>query len=565
MVENIRKFSMRAAKKTTLIFFIIIGLLFCRCNDKSDVNHPFISSDVVIYGGTSAAVTTAVQVAQMGKSVIIVSPDKHLGGLSSSGLGFTDVGNKSVIGGLSRQFYQRIYQYYQKPKTWKWQKKEEYGNKGQGTPAIDGKNRTMWIFEPHVAEMVFEDFITDNKVKVYSNEWLDRTNGVKIKNGKILSITTLSNNTYTGKVFIDATYEGDLMAAAGVSYSVGREAGNVYSEAWNGIQVGVLHHKHHFGDMKISPYIIPNDTTSGVLPFISTEPPGIKGEGDNKTQAYCFRMCLTKESENRIPFEKPKNYNVAQYELLIRIFEAGWRETFNKFDPIPNLKTDVNNHGPFSFDYIGMSYNYPEASYKQRKEIIKDHENYQKGLLYFISNDKRVPEDIQNEMKQWGLAKDEFEDNEHWPHQIYVREARRMIGEFVMTENEILGKSPINEPIGMGSYTMDSHNTQRYITSEGYVQNEGDIGVHPSNPYKIALGSILPKKEECTNLLVTVAVSSSHIAFGSIRMEPVFMILGQSAGTVAAMAVDKGVSVHDLSYSEIKTKLLEDKQILEYK
>ena len=439
--------------KGKLIYLILVGLLYYGCSDADEAVYPTIKSDVIIYGGTSAAVTTAVQVAQMGRSVIIVSPAKHLGGLTSSGLGFTDVGNKGVIGGLSRQFYQRIYQYYQKPETWKWQKREEYGNKGQGTPAIDGENRTMWIFEPHIAEMVFEDFIRDNGIKVYYDEWLDREDGVKMKDGKILSITTLSNHSYEGKIFIDATYEGDLMAASGVNYYVGRESNNVYNEEWNGVQVGVLHHKHHFSDRKISPYLIPNDPTSGILPFISAENPGKRGEADNKLQAYCFRTCLTKENNNRIPFEKPVGYDPANYELLIRIFESGWRETFNKFDPIPNLKTDVNNHGPFSFDFIGMNYDYPEATYERRKEIIKEHEVYQKGLLYFIANDERVPKEVSSEMKKWGLAKDEFTDNGHWPHQIYVREARRMIGKFVMTENEIIGKNPVLEPIGMGSYT----------------------------------------------------------------------------------------------------------------
>lgn len=523
-----------------------------------------MNADVIIYGGTSAAVTTAVQVVKMGKSAVIVSPDIHLGGLSSSGLGYTDTGNKAVIGGLSREFYQRIYQYYQKPETWKWQKKEDYGNRGQGTPAIDGELKTMWIFEPHIAEKVFEDFVKEYNIKVYRDERLDRETGVIMKNDRIISITTLTGHTYKGKIFIDATYEGDLMAAAGVSYHVGREANHVYDEEWNGIQVGVLHHGHHFGDMNISPYKIPGDPTSGVLPRISTEDPGKKGEGDDKVQAYCFRTCLTKVEENRLPFEKPEGYDSAQYELLLRIYETGWRETFNKFDPIPNLKTDVNNHGPFSFDNIGMNYDYPEASYERRKEIIKEHETYQKGLLYFIANDPRVPEEVQNEMKLWGLARDEFKDNGHWPHQIYVREARRMKGEYVMTENEIIDRKPVTESIGMGSYTMDSHNTQRYITPDGFVQNEGDIGVHPPKPYQIALGSILPKREECVNLLVPVAVSSSHIAFGSIRMEPVFMILGQSAGTVAAMATEKNTDIHDLAYDEIRTKLVDDEQILEY-
>lgn len=547
--------------KFRLVFFL--SLLFFACQNTPEIDDATIRVDVIVYGGTSGAVTTAVQVAKMGRSVMIVCPDKHLGGLSSSGLGFTDTGNKSVIGGLSREFYQRLYQHYQEPEAWRWQQKDEYGNVGQGTPAIDGANRTMWIFEPHVAEQVFEDFIKDHQIEVVRDEWLDRDNGVQMEDGKIVSITTLSGKTYAAKVFVDATYEGDLMAAAGVNYHVGREANSVYNEEWNGIQVGVLHHGHHFADRQISPYKVPGDPSSGVLPRISTKDPGVKGEGDHKVQAYCFRTCLTKHEPNRIPFEKPQGYDSTQYELLVRIFDSGWRETFRKFDPIPNLKTDVNNHGPMSSDNIGMNYDYPEASYERRKEIIKEHETYQRGFYYFIANDPRIPEEVQNEMKQWGLSKDEFADNGHWPHQIYVREARRMIGDFVMTENEIQGKAPVNRSIGMGSYTMDSHNIQRYITPEGYVQNEGDIGVHPKQPYQIDLGSIMPKKAECRNLLVPVAVSSSHIAFGSIRMEPVFMILGQSAGTLAAMAIEKEVEVHDIGYPEIQSKLLEDGQILE--
>lgn len=541
--------------------FIMLGFLVLSCQNQPGKTKT-MSADVIIYGGTSAAITTAVQVTKMGKSVIVVSPDKHLGGLTSSGLGFTDTGDKSVIGGLAREFYQRIYNYYQRPETWKHQKQEEYGNVGQGTPAIDGDNKTMWIFEPSIAEKVFEDFVTDYDIKVIRNEWLDREAGVEKENGAIISITTLSEQQYKGKVFVDATYEGDLMASAGVNYHLGREAGNIYSEEWNGVQVGVLHHGHHFGDRKISPYINPDDPTSGVLPRISVEDPGKKGEGDRKIQAYCFRMCLTKKESNRVLIKKPKDYDSTQYELLVRVFNSGWRETFNKFDPIPNLKTDVNNHGPFSTDNIGMNYDYPEASYERRNEIIKEHEFYQKGLLYFIANDPRIPEEVQSEMSMWGLAKDEFTDNGNWPHQIYVREARRMIGEYVMTENEIQGKAPVEKSIGMGSYTMDSHNIQRYITPDRFVQNEGDIGVHPEKPYRIALGTIMPKKDECRNLLVPVAVSSSHIAFGSIRMEPVFMILGQSAGTIAALAIEENIGIHELSFEKTKARLIEDGQVI---
>ena len=520
--------------------------------------------DVVIYGGTCAAVSAAVQAKKMGKSVIIVSPDRHLGGLSSGGLGFTDTGNKAVIGGLSRDFYHRVWQHYDKAEAWVQQKKEEYGGKGQGTPAVDGANRTMWIFEPHVAEQIFEDYVKEFSLEVVRDEWLNRESGVKKDGARITSITTLSGKTYAGKMFIDATYEGDLMATAKVDYHVGREANSVYGENWNGIQVGVLHHRHHFGKMNISPYKVPGDPSSGVLPHISTEPPGEYGQGDKKVQAYCFRMCLTNDPSNRIPFPKPQGYEAGDYELLLRVFEKGWRETFEKFDPIPNHKTDTNNHGPFSTDKIGGNWDYPEASYERRKEIIAEHERYQKGWLWFIANDPRVPKDVQEEMQQWGLPKDEFKDNGNWSHQLYIREARRMIGNYVMTELELTKKKPTPDSVGMGSYTIDSHNIQRYITPEGYVQNEGDIGVSTKGPYEIAYGALTPKKDQADNLLVPVCVSSSHIAFGSIRMEPVFMILGQSAATAAVMAIDAGSSVQDVPYEKLKAQLLKDGQVLHY-
>ncbi|HSH92949.1 MAG TPA: FAD-dependent oxidoreductase [Roseimicrobium sp.] len=521
--------------------------------------------DVVVYGGTAAGVIAAVQAKKMGKTVVLVGPDKHLGGLSSGGLGFTDTGNKSAIGGLSRDFYHRIWTHYNQPESWKWQKQSEYGGKGQGTPAVDGENRTMWIFEPSAAEKVFEDYVREFQIPVLRDEWLDRAKGVKKTGGRITSITMLSGKTFGGKMFIDATYEGDLMAAAGVDYHVGREANSVYDEKWNGNQVGVLHHRHNFGAVKekISPYVIPGDPKSGVLPRISTEPPGEYGAGDKRVQAYCFRMCVTDVPENRIPFPKPEGYDPKQYELLLRIFNAGWRETFGKFDPIPNHKTDSNNHGPMSTDNIGYNYDYPDASYERRKEIIKEHETYQKGWLYFIANDPRVPEDVRTEMQRWGLPKDEFTDNGNWSHQLYIREARRMIGSFVMTENELLKKKPTPDSVGMGSYTIDSHNVRRYITPEGYVQNEGDIGVPTAGPYEIAYGALVPKRGQADNLFAPVCVSSTHIAYGSIRMEPVFMILAQSAATAASMAIDAKIPVQDVPYAKLREQLLKDGQILE--
>ncbi len=524
-------------------------------------------ADVVIYGCTSAAMTAAVQTKQMGKTVIVVCPEQHLGGLTAGGLGWTDSGNKAVIGGLAREFYHRVWTHYQKPDTWRWQTRESYGNKGQGTAAMDGSARTMWIFEPHVAEKVYDEWMKEKKIPVIRDSWLDRSaSGVtKDRASRIVSIRMTNGDRYTGSMFIDATYEGDLMAAAGVDYFVGREATAVYGEKWNGVQTGVLHHKHHFGAVgkPISPYKIPGDSSSGVLPLISTADPGEYGKGDKKVQAYCFRMCLTQAEGNRVPFAKPQGYDAGQYELLARIYQAGWRETFQKYDPIPNLKTDTNNHGPFSTDNIGRNWDYPEADYARRREILKEHETYQKGLLYFIANDPSVPEDVRSAMSKWGLAKDEFVATGNWPHQLYVREARRMVGKYVMTENELLKRRPTPEPVGMGSYGIDSHNIQRYITPDGYVQNEGDIGVSTQGPYQIAYGALVPKPGQAPNLLVPVCASSSHIAYGSIRMEPVFMILGQSAATAAVLAIDGKVAVQDVPYEKLRAKLVADGQVLQ--
>jgi hypothetical protein len=546
---------------TRLIKLTMVAAAVALCSGAQSVQY-----DLVVYGGTSAGVIAAVQAKKMGRTVVLVGPDAHLGGLSSGGLGFTDTGNKAVIGGLSREFYHRVWKQYQDSGTWTWQKREEYGNKGQGTPAMDGEHRTMWIFEPRVAERVFEELVKEYGIPVHRNEWLDRQNGVKKAGARIVSITMLSGRTYTARMFIDATYEGDLMAAAGVDYHVGREAQSTYGEKWNGVQTGVLHHRHHFGVLKerISPYVVPDDPRSGVLPRISTDPPGEYGQADRRIQAYCYRYCVTDHPDNRLPFPKPEGYDPTQYELLLRIYAAGWRETFQKFDPIPNRKTDSNNHGPFSTDNIGFNYDYPEASYDRRRAILKEHETYQKGWLYFVANDPRVPRDVQDEMRRWGLPKDEFTDNGGWPHQIYVREARRMKGQFVMTEHELLKTRPTPDSIGMGSYTIDSHNVQRYITPDGGVQNEGDIGVSTNGPYQIAYGALVPKRGQADNLLVPVCVSSSHIAFGSIRMEPVFMVLGQSAATAAALAIDRGLPVQDVPYAALRAQLAKDGQVLEY-
>ena len=550
------------------ILIFIAAFTFLSITDAGRIiknNQPEIkeiyNADIIIYGGTSAAIIAAVEVVKSGKTVLIVSPEQHLGGLTSGGLGFTDTGNKAVIGGLSREFYHRVWLHYKDAAAWNWQNQSDFGNKGQETVAMDGEFRTMWLFEPHVAERVFEDFVKENNIKVLRGEWLDRNKGVVKKKGEIISFSTLSGKVFKGKMFIDATYEGDLMAVAGINFHVGREGNAKYNETFNGVQTGVFQHDHHFKS-NISPYKIKDDPSSGLLPYISAEPPGEFGAADKKIQAYCFRMCMTNHPENSVAFPKPDNYDASKYELLLREFNTGRNDWFSKFDVLPNKKTDTNNHGAFSSDFIGMNYDYPEADYQRRAEIIKQHYDYQAGLLWFVANDPRVPDAIRTKMASYGLAKDEFKDNNHWPHQIYVRESRRMIGDYITTEHDVMQRIETPESIGMGSYHIDSHNTQRYVTSEGYVQNEGDIGVKPPGPYRISYGSIVPKKEECTNLFVPVCVSSSHIAYGSIRMEPVFMILGQSAAVAACLAIDEKCAIQDVSYNQLK-KLLENKnQIL---
>lgn len=508
-------------------------------SSPADAANYSATYDMVVYGQTSAGVIAAVQAKRMGKSVILVGPNKHLGGLSSGGLGQTDIGNKQVIGGVSREFYQRIGNHYGKHEAWK--------------------------FEPHVAEKVFEDFVTEYEIKVRRNQWLNRApgKGVQKGDGRIVSITMLSGRTYHGKMFIDATYEGDLMAAAGVSYAIGREANSQYGETLSG--VATKYAKHHQFAKPVDPYMQPGDPSSGLLPGIAEGGPGKEGAADKRIQAYCFRMCLTNVAANRVPLPKPEVYDPMRYQLLLRTVLAGanpYGDQYFMTSAMPNGKTDSNNKGPFSTDNIGMNYAYPEGDYATRKRIIQEHETYQKGFVWFLANDPQVPAALRRRTAQWGLPKDEFSDNGHWSHQLYIREARRMAGSYVMTQNNCLGKITVDNSIGMGAYTMDSHHVQRYVDTNGHVGNEGDVEVGGFGPYPIAYGAIVPKKIECGNLLVPVCLSASHIAFGSIRMEPVFMVLGQSAATAAAQAIDAKVDVQDVEDAELRERLKADGQVL---
>ena len=528
-------------------------------------------ADLVIYGSSPAAVSAAVKATDMGLKPVIVAPTRHVGGLSVSGLGYTDSGNTGAIGGLARDFYRRIYRAYQRPEAWTWERREDFKAGGQGTKAMNHEEGTMWTFEPHVAEEVFAAWLAERKVEVRKDEFLDREAGVTKRDGRIVSIRTLSGNVYAGRYFIDATYEGDLMAAAGVPYRVGREDCAEFGERWNGNQVGVLHHGHHFRNWKISPYKVPGDPSSGLCAEIDTDGPGERGRGDRRVQAYCYRLCMTDDPRNRLPFAKPVGYDPARYELLARCYAVGYNETFRKFDRIANHKTDTNNHGPLNADWLGGSYEWPEATFERRAELAKAHRDYQMGLYYFIANDPSVPETVRAQMSKWGLAKDEFIENGGWPYEIYVREGRRMIGEYTMTEHDCLDKprhaaqGHAYGPVGMGSYSLDSHNVRRYVTTEGHVQNEGDIGVGAEKPYGIDYGSIVPRRADCANLLVPVALSATHAAFGSIRMEPVFMLLGESAATAVALAARDGRAVQDVDYPELAARLRADGQVLEMK
>lgn len=490
-----------------------------------------LTVDICVYGGTSGGVAAAVQAARQGRSVVLVAPEAHLGGLTTGGLTYTDIGNKAAIGGLSREFYRRVGQ--------------KYGAEEE------------WVFEPKVAEQVYQEMIAEAKVPVRFRHFLK---SVKKDGRRLRSLTTERGLTVRARVFMDTTYEGDLMARAGVKYHAGREANAVYDETVNGVQ---LRDKHQF-QAPVSPYVIEGDPASGLLPGINPKPVEPQGSGDHRIQAYNFRMTLTKVPENRIPFAKPEGYDPRQYVLLARYLRTVRNEVFGKFDPIRGNKVDKNNHGAFSTDFIGQNYEWPDASYETRERIFRRHVVYQQGLMWFLCNDPSVPEEIRTRMSEWGLARDEFPDTGGWPRQLYVREARRMISDYVMNEHNCRGARKAEDPVGLAAYTMDSHNCQRVVV-DGQVRNEGDVQVGGFPPYPISYRSIVPKRAECENLFVPVCLSASHIAYGSIRMEPVFMILGQSAAAAAHFALEDGGAVQDVDPSRLQAKLLELGQILEWK
>lgn len=521
--------------------------------------------DIVIYGGSSAGIAAAIEGARMNKKVVIVEPYGRLGGLSAGGLGATDIGNKGVIGGISREFYQNLKKYYESSENWPWEDSKEYFSKNQRRTA-EGED-AMWTFEPSVALKVYEEMMAPYDIPVFDYKKLDRRAGVVVENRRIKSFRTEDGTVFSGKMFIDATYEGDLMAAAGVSYTVGREDNSQYGETLNGFSLPEYHKNsgyHQFPD-GVDPYRKKGDPKSGLLWGISTRPPAAKGTGDLLEQAYNFRICLTDHPDNRVPIARPEYYDSTRYELLVRLFEAqpDMREIGDYFiwTKMPNRKTDVNNRGAFSTDAIGMNHDWPEADYKMREAILREHMDYTLGLLYFYQNDPRVPEELQSFVKDWGLPADEYTENGNFTPQLYVREGRRMVSDYVMTQHHCQGEIVAEDPVGMAAYGMDSHNTQRIVT-DGMVKNEGNVEVGGFKPYPVSYRSLVPEKSECENLAVPIAVSASHIAFGSIRMEPVFMVLGQSAAAAASMAIDRSAPLQDLPYEELREVLEARGQIL---
>lgn len=500
--------------------------------------------DVCVYGGTSAGVISAYTAAREGKTVVLIEPGFRLGGLSSGGLGRTDIGNKQAIQGLSHDFYRRVGKYY---------------------GALES-----WIFEPKVAEKVFQEYITEGNIPVLYGHRIVKASR---KGTEITSITLESVEDgvpckrISAKMFIDCTYEGDLMARAGVSYVVGREDNSVYGEYWDGVSESIW---HQFPD-GVDPYVEKGNPASGLLWGISSdnstvdaEGRFIKGMGNKMVQAYNFRICMTTDPDNFIPIEKPADYDASRYELLVRTIEAQPNYPLSDYfiiSPMPNNKTDINNRGGFSTDMIGMNWDYPEGSYEERERIFEAHKSYTLGLLWFWQNDPRVPAYLQEEIKKYGLPKDEYVDTDHWTPSLYVREARRMTGEYVATQADCEGKTVVEDYVGWAAYGMDSHNCQRVVVERNgvkMVKNEGDVEIGVPGPYPISYRSITPKREECTNLLVPVCVSASHIAFGSIRMEPVFMVLGQSAAKAASLAIDAGCKVQEVDYRDILRMYEED-------
>ena len=537
-----------------------------------------IESDICVFGGTSGGVAAAVQAARTGKSVVLAEPGKHLGGMTSGGLSAVDIGDPRSVGGIAREYFTKLAATVGVTLAWD----QAFKGDGGGGPATGG----AYAIEPHKAEQLFTDMTRDAGVRVRFDA---RLASVKKDGARITELTMENGDIVRAKVFIDATYEGDVMAKAGVSYTLMREGNAQYGETLNGIHYTEKYRPrtNHLApgphgrvpggqgvwdrDFPLDPYVIKGDPQSGLLPLVQKGEVGVQGEAAPGVQAYCFRLCLS-TADDRLPIVPPSDYDPKRYEIVARFIEAclaigddmdlRW---FSKHDPLPNNKWDFNT-ATFGGNLPGASHAWPEASYAEREKIAKEHESYHRGLLHFLATDARVPEKVRNDMKRFGLPRDEFTDNSGWPHQIYVRQGRRMISDFVMTENHTFGRQPVPKPIALGSYGTDVHEIRR-IVKDGVVTREGKIasGRDGAPPYGVGYDAIVPKRGECENLLVTFALSCSHVAFASIRMEPVFMCSSQSAALAASQAIDANQAVQDVDYAKLKPLLEREGQVVTWK
>jgi FAD dependent oxidoreductase len=515
-----------------------------------------ITADVIIYGGTSAGVIAAIQAAHLKKSVVLIEAGNHLGGMSIEGLGGSDIDNhrefqnSPAVGGLALEFYRRVSRHYGR------------SDRFESMLANRSKEPGLWRFEPHVAESVFNDWIKESGAKVVLNCPLAEKNGVRKDGGakRISAIRCQNGAEFRGEIFIDATYEGDLLAFAGVRTFIGREANRKYGETKNGIR-GDNNYRQF--EVRVDPYRIPGDPRSGLIPTIQGEPLGTPGAEDHRIQAYCFRMCLTKNPDNRIPFAKPKNYDPAQYEIYRRYAKAGgklWKPAAS----VPNGKTDQGSWHDLSANLYGMNHEYPGGSYAVRERIYREHLTFTQGLCWFLANDPAVPEDVRRAWSEWGVPKDEFQDNGGWPRRFYVREARRMVSPYVITEKHTRkeNQEPVADPVAVAFWPPDTHHVRRMVR-DGAAYNEGFVfGGDDWAPFGLSYRSLIPNPAECVNLLTPTCLSSTHVAYGAVRLEWTFMSLGQAAATAASLAIDEKIEVQKINYAKLRERLLADKQVV---
>lgn len=523
---------------------MLLSVLSIQCTTRT--------ADVCVYGESASGVMAAIQSARLGKKTVLVSKNTHVGGMATSGLTATDINRQDQVGGIAAEFYGRIWDYYIQPEVWRNQTRDEFMESSKKR-TFSGKNddrQIQWVYESGVAERIMKDMLDEAGVKVIYNAPLDLDDGADVCDGRICAIHLMNGMDVKAKMFIDCSYEGDLMAAAGVSHIIGREGTETYGEDMAGIC--------KFDFIPTSPYL--NGKDGELIPYVAPQMYGEVGSGDNRTQAYCYRVTLTDDPENMIPIEKPENYNPALYEIVIRRFAMEPElqlKNIITFTPMPNRKTDTNH-----LDFFGASTGYAEGDYAVRARMEQEHKDYAVGMLWCLGHDDRVPEHIRAEMLRWGWPKDEFVENGGFPYQIYVREARRMIGEKVMTQHNVQknDRIPVEHSVGIGTYMMDCHFVS-YVAGDGGVIVEGGIFTG-TKPYAIDYYSLTPKREECSNLLVPVCLSASHVAYTTIRMEPTYMVLGQSAAVAAVQAIDSGCAVQDIDYPELRSTLEELGQFL---